>query len=146
MTGIKKHHDAQSPAGPMIHRMTLLALTVYWGILFVGTHVPLADHGGIRLGDKLLHFLAYSGLGFLLAWATMRLRPSVTATLWVLGVVFVYGMVDELTQAFVPSRSAEAGDWLADALGGTVGVASYYAVQWLRLYWLSAAGPVTDPN
>jgi VanZ family protein len=47
-------------------------------------------------------------------------------------VASLYGVTDELHQAFVPNRSCDLRDWVADTLGGALG-ASAVALA-LRVY------------
>jgi VanZ family protein len=69
---------------------------------------------GVSGADKVLHFGAYALLGGLLAFAAHRsaLHPGVAVILGVL-----YGASDEIHQSFVPGRSPDIRDWVADALG-----------------------------
>jgi VanZ family protein len=81
----------------------------------------------LELGsDKVAHFLAYAVLGALLAHA-------VTRTGWPLALAYAlgiaYGASDEIHQYFVPGRSSDVVDWVADALGVLAAVALY---QWMR--------------
>jgi VanZ family protein len=109
----------------VFRRLTLLLLVFYWIALFVGTHVPrpTVDLGGFN--DKFLHFGAYAGLAFLLAWSLAGFRPTIRVILSVILIVAVYGMLDELTQLLIPARSGELGDWGADIAGCMVGLAAY---------------------
>lgn len=74
--------------------------------------------------DKGVHFVEYGVLGFLCASAALRtwrgrspprvaLVGALLATAW--------GLSDELHQAFVPGRSAEFADLIADGLGALAG-------------------------
>lgn len=76
----------------------------------------------IFLQDKLLHGVEYAVLGGLLVHALRLagLRPGVALVSAVV-IASAYGATDELHQAFVPGRSSEVADWLADTLGATVG-------------------------
>ena len=69
--------------------------------------------------DKAAHFGAYALLGFLLARgaAASRLGPG-----WVLALGLLYGASDEYHQSFVPGRTVDAWDWVADALGVAAGL------------------------
>jgi VanZ family protein len=75
------------------------------------THVPFADRG--------VHFVEYAGLGWLIAravqvtWGPRGMRGSMVGVL--LGVAL--GLLDEFHQLFVPGRSAEIFDLVADTLG-----------------------------
>lgn len=71
--------------------------------------------------DKLVHFGAYGLMGAL-AWQA-RLSNAPTAR-WLAAALFasLFGVSDELHQAFVPGREASLGDLLADGLGVLCGV------------------------
>ena len=77
--------------------------------------------------DKILHFCWFAGGGFALSLAIRLRRPPpdsviVRAILPIL-LMSLLGMLDEYRQSFTPGRSGnDAGDWLADTLGGTLGV------------------------
>ncbi|MEX2571285.1 MAG: VanZ family protein [Gemmatimonadota bacterium] len=78
--------------------------------------VPLDLSSGL---DKVAHFCAYLVLGWLLAHGSAHVAatPVVAVALGCL-----YGALDELHQSTVPGRTAEFGDWIADALGTAAGV------------------------
>jgi VanZ family protein len=86
---------------------------------------PEIEQIGVRLWDKAAHFLAFFTGAVLL---TSALRFS-TAWSWLwIGVlaglaIAIFGATDEYHQLFTPNRSGgDLLDWLADALGGIVGV------------------------
>jgi VanZ family protein len=76
------------------------------------------------LSDKLLHFVEYGILGALwyraFRWAS---GPRIATSAVLLAVVAgsIYGMTDEVHQAFVPMRTASLLDWIADTLGTVIG-------------------------
>ena len=81
---------------------------------------PLVPPGG----DKPWHLLAYLGLGVLTARAVagglgawISWRAAVIAAAIAVG----YAVTDEVHQMFVPGRSAELNDLLADAMGVVAG-------------------------
>ena len=78
--------------------------------------------------DKLLHFFAYAVLGalFLRAYKTLQIRNNLKFLI-ILSVLSssLYGISDEMHQYFVPYRSFEYADILADALGSLFGVFIY---------------------
>ena len=94
--------------------------------------------------DKLAHFLAYAVLGALLAYAQTRTGwpPAVACALGI-----AYGASDEWHQSFVPGRSSDLADWVADAAGVLVAVALYH---WMRRRAWRATPPLdgarTDPS
>ena len=79
--------------------------------------------------DKALHFVEYGGLGCLLCRAIdgegLHLTPAV---LLALAITSVYGASDEWHQFFTPGRSVDVHDWMADTLGGALGVAVYAVI------------------
>ena len=79
--------------------------------------------------DKALHLVEYGGLACLLyraiAGEGLHLTPAV---LLALATTSVYGASDEWHQFFTPGRSADVHDWMADTLGGALGVAVYAVI------------------
>jgi VanZ family protein len=80
--------------------------------------------------DKVGHFSAYLVLGLLTARALgARGLRSQSAALLGLLLATLYGVSDEWHQHFVPGRSVDALDLLADTLGACVGVALWRSRQ-----------------
>ncbi|QDT45054.1 VanZ like family protein [Gimesia alba] len=106
-------------------------LILYWVLLFTATHIPLKK-GTLPQGtDVPLHFIAYAGLSFLLTW-WLSLRWD-KLTLKRLLAVFVgvslFGILDELLQGIpVLQREPSLDDWVADTLGGLLGITLYLLV------------------
>lgn len=73
--------------------------------------------------DKLFHAANFGVLALLIFFASGR--PWLAVLL-----ASLYGATDELHQAFVPGRSADASDWLADTAGAALAVT--LAVLWQR--------------
>jgi VanZ family protein len=74
--------------------------------------------------DKVQHFAIYIGLA-LLAYRGALLVPirgSVGPYWQSICITALYGLSDELHQRFVPGRSADVADWLADVAGGLIAV------------------------
>ena len=71
--------------------------------------------------DKLVHLVLYAGLGALtVRAAAVRVATNRTA-LGVLIAVSAFGAANEWNQRFV-GRSASHADWVADTIGGAVGI------------------------
>lgn len=70
--------------------------------------------------DKAAHFVMYGLLGILatIGWRKARGQPRL---FWILLLASLVGVVDEVNQRFVPHRSSEVTDWLADVAGIGVG-------------------------
>ncbi len=82
--------------------------------------------------DKVLHAVAY-GILAILCYRTFRRAagPTVARQAVVLAIVTasVFGITDELHQAFVPLREASWQDWLADTIGATIGAISWRSIK-----------------
>jgi len=82
---------------------------------------PLAEH----LWDKGMHFVEYGVLGALLALAFRASgMRGWRALVMVVVAASLYGVTDELHQAFVLNRSSDIRDWLADTMGGALGASA----------------------
>ncbi len=82
--------------------------------------IPKVDFSG---ADKIAHALLFGGLAACLSIG-IRLsndKPPFWAQ-WFVPFVFVilYGMSDEWHQSFVPGRSPDLRDVMADGIGGTI--------------------------
>lgn len=103
-----------------------LPLILYWIVLFILTSLPSNISLDINVSDKIEHFGAYGLLSFLLysnlyfqtKYQLLNKFPAIFTLLF----AALYGMVDELHQLFVPGRSADVRDWLADFLGSVLAV------------------------
>jgi VanZ family protein len=74
--------------------------------------------------DKVEHGLVYGLLGFLVVRALARRDPRRTVARLVAGAVvfaLLFGASDEFHQWFVPGRSVDVFDLLADVTGGLLG-------------------------
>jgi VanZ family protein len=72
--------------------------------------------------DKLLHALAYALGAFLVFGALARLGTA-RAALLASAIAGAYGATDEWHQSFVPGRSADRFDLVADVVGAAAGAA-----------------------
>ena len=106
---------------PGFYRRVLPALLYMLGI-FVGGSLPQGIDTGLEFSyqDKVLHLLVFGGLVVLVDRALSALLPTrrQSTRLWLaIAITWAVGGLLELWQAHLPTRSAELGDWLADALG-----------------------------
>jgi len=72
--------------------------------------------------DKAVHFTMYAVLAGLVTFAVMQSRAVVKVLILTVVAVAAFGAVDEWHQRFIPGRSTEFADWLADSIGGLTGV------------------------
>lgn len=119
-------------------KVLLIPLILYWLTLFIGTTLPSDTLSTLlEFSDKLKHFIGYLGLAFLLSlnfhfqerWKNLAEKWLLAALL----ICLIYGLFDEIHQIYVPNRSAELLDWVADSLGSLVGIVfSYLTVKFLK--------------
>lgn len=116
------------PSGGSVSRTATLAIDfaagLYASLLVAATHYPRPQDllGPNPPSDKVLHFIAYAGLGVLAA-ASASARggwngPRVTLMALVLA---VFAALDEVTQPWF-GRAVDGFDWLADLAGLAVGI------------------------
>jgi VanZ family protein len=118
-------------------RVAVIALTIYWIALTAATHAPVTVLHQVqeitRWNDKLLHFAAFAGLAFLLAWAIPTNPQRRSLNVVVAAFVGVsYAAIDELTQIPV-GRTADWADFSADLSGILAGLIVYVAMREILL-------------
>ena len=105
------------------HKMTIIALLVYWPAIFILTHLAPGKIPQIvfvfGISDKMMHFVGYLGLFFLLWFALCpdkKVNFTEIGTWSVLAALVVYGAIDEWLQFFT-HRSPDAMDFVANMVG-----------------------------
>lgn len=99
------------------------------GLIVAASHRPkLASPGDIPHLDKMVHFAVYGLLATLVCRNGAGWRAAAGAWL----IVAAFGATDEWHQSFVPGRSVELADWLADTLGAALAVCLYAGVERYR--------------
>ena len=102
---------------------------VFWaGLIFLASSIPSTKmpHLSVLAYDKLIHGTIFFVFGLLLHRA-FEPRSDQKRFPWlrlaiVLFVVMLYGAIDEFHQSFVPGRSVDFFDFLADTIGGVMAV------------------------
>lgn len=121
----------------MVSQLRLTAigmLGLYWLALFLGTHVPISLKGGSG-NDKVLHFLGYAGLAFLMALGIGGRRPTWRTFVLVSVTAITYAGFDEFSQILV-GRHCDFWDWVADCFGTGSGLFSYWGLLTVyHLFW-----------
>jgi VanZ family protein len=102
---------------------------------FPGSAYPATDVPG---ADKLVHLALYATLGALCARALLLRAPDAEPPrrrlllLAAVAMATLYGVSDELHQLFVPARSADWHDAVADAAGAILGTSVASRI-WARI-------------
>lgn len=117
--------------------LVYIPLIIYWLILFILTSLPSGMAITTDVSDKINHFGAYgllsvflyTALHFQNKYITMKKYPAIFTVL----IASFYGALDEIHQIYVPGRSAELLDWLADILGSiTAVIITKYLLEYLK--------------
>ena len=97
----------------------------------VASSIPGTRYPQVRLpyADKLVHFGVYALLGAACARGLQRStrRRAVALLLLAVALVAGFGVTDELHQLFVPFRSCDWHDLVADAVGACAGALAWLA-------------------
>lgn len=130
----------------------VLLLLAWAAILYLlSSRSTLPSGPEIPYKDKVLHFLYFSGGGFLIALILRQGRstlPGAGWRWWLAGTFFgmLAGALDEYHQTFTPGRSGnDLGDWIADVTGAGTGA----LLAWGFLRWAfrrSASGSPQPPR
>ncbi len=117
------------------HSVRLRALRIAalsFGVFIIAA-VVIADLGygescwpfihNTRYADKLGHIGLFATLGFLcnLALPNFRIRHLPRCITAITFVLFVLISLEEVSQAFIPSRHCDLFDWIADVVGLAIG-------------------------
>jgi len=94
-----------------------ICLTVI-GSLSPGNSTLMRAVSSLHVSDKTLHFSGYALLAIL---PILGMRRKASA-LWAAGSMVLLGLLLELAQNFVPGRSPEVADEVANALGVACGI------------------------
>ncbi|HEY5627501.1 MAG TPA: VanZ family protein [Nitrospira sp.] len=106
-----------------------LPVLLYAALIFYLSSLPhpeeqLPDFLLKKVSDKLLHFVEYGVLGVFgyraFRWAAGPAAARHAILLAILA-ASLYGVSDEIHQAFVPFRESSWLDWVADTIGGAIG-------------------------
>lgn len=92
---------------------------LYMAGIFAASAQPTVRLPRMDNSDKVLHFAAYAGLGGLLAYGA---AGTALGPLPLIAAGSLYGASDEVHQSFVPGRTPDLLDWVADTLGAIAGV------------------------
>ena len=122
--------QAASAWGPVV---------AYMACIYLSSAQPqMLLEGKTSVSDKTLHTVAYFGLALLAyrAAAMVSLRPRFNPGIQSLTVAVLYGVWDEGHQHFVPGRTMELGDLLADAAGALIAVTAIVLIR----TWMNKGG------
>lgn len=97
-----------------------IPVLLWAGAIFAVSSVPGSNLPGGYSAPA--HFIEYAVLAILL-FRALRPKRSLRATLLIAAIAAsLYGITDELHQAFVPMRTPDPMDWATDTVGALFGL------------------------
>jgi VanZ family protein len=131
--------SAPGPARPTLRDLVLawLPAAAYMAIIWTVSsfETPSFPVSLFPMRDKGVHVVEYGVLGFLFAHACLRTfprHPRVRVALFSMLAGLLWGVLDEIHQAFVPDRTADLLDIVADSIGVTLGTITSLLAHHLR--------------
>lgn len=111
-----------------LRKRYICATVLYCGLIFLlssQSGPPAADWGFLALPgvDKLVHSVLYAGLAAFVSVGIWRSNETIRASLhfWIpVAFALIYGLSDEIHQIYVPERTFDWLDLLADGVGATI--------------------------
>src|SRR5690349_21263876 len=97
-------------------------------LIIIASHRSRVASPDISHIDKVSHFMVYG----LVATLTGRLGSGWRGAILAVLATSAFGVADEWHQSFVPGRSSEFADWVADTAGAALAVSLYYGWNWYR--------------
>ncbi len=116
-----------APAGQRRYRILLRVAAAAWAaVIFAASSVTGSTIPG-RFG-YLAHFIEYAAFGALLSLAVRDPHDRTGSDLAALALASAYAVTDEIHQSFVPLRTVDPMDWLADTAGAAIAIIALVAV------------------
>jgi len=128
----------------LVHAFGWLPAIAAMVLIFVISSGPAPEfmhHQVFDLQDKALHAGAFFVLAFLffrgILWSGYP--PTRTAAWIAMGLAALYGATDEWHQSYVPSRTSDIDDWIADVFGALIVVMACFPLarllKWEKGFW-----------
>jgi VanZ family protein len=102
-------------------------------------HINLPNLG-FEFQDKFFHGIAYFFFGITIVLAVNKniVKSSLLKQIaLVLLIGLIYGASDEFHQSYVQGRTADFGDWIADAIGIILSIPVYYMI--MKSYFIKSS-------
>jgi VanZ family protein len=113
--------------------LILWALVIFTASSIPGYSIPESP---IFEQDKLLHAGIFFGLAFFMqrSFSHQSRFPGLArhSRWWILAFALAYGILDEVHQSFVPGRTPDVFDALADGTGAAIFLLLQRIMEWLR--------------
>ena len=111
-----------------VPRLSFVSVLLCASVTVLITTYPLtAEQRALISGrDKFIHAAVFALLTACVAWALAGCFKGRIRTLFVTAVVVViFASIDEVVQRYVPTRTVDWRDWVANCLGVAIGLIAY---------------------
>lgn len=115
----------------MPYRSFVKSIVVATAILLLSVgHFSELPGENVENADKIVHFIMYFSLAFVLGRDLYSVRQSLSASWWTVTVLMpsLFGVLMEAVQFFLPYRSTSLFDMAANISGAAVGTALSFVV------------------
>ena len=120
----------------MNHFVKYHGATIIWALcifIFSSFSTLKSPDLGIALQDKWTHMVEFGIFGFLLQRSFIHCYGNCFRSyLFTFVVGVVYGVLDEIHQAFVPGRESDIIDFYADSIGVFMALVIYYTIKQIK--------------
>lgn len=129
-----------------------LPLIIHWITIVILTSLPSDSLPSSGLDDKIEHIIAFFVLSFFIYfnfnYQERHLILRKYSFLFTILFASLYGAVDEFHQLFIPGRSCDFLDWVADFIGVIIGSLSgrlllYYLRETIENFFNKKLEPLT---
>jgi len=101
---------------------------IFWISTWTDENLTPEKGFGLGVPSSIKHLGEFAILGILMANVMLQLSPVMKTIFYSTLFSGSYGVLDEVHQAFVPSRFCTVNDMTVNVLGATVGVAFFLAM------------------
>jgi VanZ family protein len=106
------------------------SLIILWIICMPGNSIPKTPFINIPHFDKVVHAVIFAVLAFLVNYGLYRQNNTfIRKNHYTISIIsgVIYGIITEWIQLkFIPGRSGEILDWVADVAGTIAGIIAFY--------------------
>ena len=116
----------------MISRFFIPA--IIWGTIILiltltpGQFLPKVDYWSVNSLDKYIHFLIFFIEQIFLLWGSFKKNHSISnkTIILLLFIGILFGLIIELIQTFIPHRSYDLNDLVANSIGCFLGIFVFF--------------------
>jgi len=105
---------------------------IYMGLIFIASSIPGESLPQVSISDKVIHGVEYGLLSWILGKALRTSQKEIflkQAAILSIIITILYGISDEIHQAFVPWRNPDIYDVIVDGIGAILAQVIFVGIQ-----------------